>query len=159
MKKIFLCLISLSLVVAVLVSCDSSSSSTSTQMLESTTNASSASEASKATDIPSESMPPASVPSEPELLSVDDAIAIYNTWLDNHDELSSYTLDAGSHQLFELLGEQYYLFSANADLLYWYNILVHTETGELLFMMTSDGEHPTTSVEPLDDWYDSNFAA
>ena len=91
--------------------------------------------------------------SKPASLSVDEAIAIYNTWLDNHEDISSHTLHKQYYQTFNWFGEQYYWFGADDASRYWYNILVHMETGELLFMMKSDGEYSATSIELLDDWY------
>ena len=139
MKKVLLCVIGLSLAMTTLVSCGDSFPKT-------------------ATKVPYESVLLTPAPSEPASLSVDDAIAVYNTWLGNHDEVASYTLESQYYQTFDMFGEPYYWFSANDPIRYWYHILVHMETGELLFMMKSDGEHSGTSIEPLDDWYNSIFA-
>ena len=95
----------------------------------------------------------------PQFLTVDEAIAIYNTWLVSHSDFSSYTLDRQSYEQFELRGEPYYLLHAEEMSMYWYNILVHIETGELLFMMMEDGQFPVTSIALLDDWYDSIYGA
>ena len=168
MQRILLFIISLSIAAMTLVSCDYSSPKTTNQIPEVIINSSSAPEASKPTDVPSE--PAIAAPEPPEVTSqasapviqtspsVDDSIAIYNAWLDNHDELSSYTLDNQFYQLFDIFGEQYYCFNSDDPSKYWYNILVHVETGELLFMMTSDGEYPATSIESLDDWFNSIYA-
>ena len=168
MKKALLYLAGLSLAIMILGSCEYFSSiPTTVQTPETTNNASTntspTSELPKPTYIPSiptPSEPEPSVPasSEPTRLSVDEAFAIYSSWLENHEELSSHTLDKESHELFELNGESYYLFHSDEMIRYWYNILVHMETGELLFMMTSDGEYPSTSVEPLEDWFNSFYA-
>ena len=91
-------------------------------------------------------------------LSADDARAVYNLWLGNHADMSSYALEAYSHEIYEIDAEYYYFFHADEMSMYWYNVLVNMETGELLFMMAPDGEDSTVEIEPLDDWYDSNFA-
>ena len=96
--------------------------------------------------------------SSPARLTAGEAREIYNTWLNDHAEIADYTLSDAS-ETYEWDGEDYYLFHAEEMSLYWYNILVHMETGELLFMMTSDGEEPITTVEPLDDWYDQYYAS
>ena len=141
MKKILLCLVCLLLAVSILASCGSAGP----QMPDS------------AGDAQAESSKPEDTPAEPALLSADEANEIYTAWVAEHTELASYTLDTKSFEMYELSGEQYYLFHTNDDVSYWYNILIHTETGELLFMMSSDGENPTTSIEPLEDWYNSTY--
>ena len=95
--------------------------------------------------------------SAPTRLTAGEARDIYNAWLVDHAELSDYTL-SDENETYEWDGEEYYLFHADEMSRYWYNILVHMETGELLFMMTPDGEDPITTVEPLQDWYNSTFA-
>jgi len=90
-------------------------------------------------------------------LSAAEAKAVYDTWLNHRAELSEYTLGEAS-ETYEYDGEAYYLFRADEMSRYWYNILVHMETGALLFMMTPDGEDPETTIEPLDDWYDRHYA-
>ena len=95
--------------------------------------------------------------SAPARLTADEARDIYNAWLGNRAELSDYTIGDAS-EAYEHDGEAYYLFRADEMSRYWYNILVHMETGALLFMMTPDGEDPETTIEPLDDWYDEHYA-
>ena len=97
-------------------------------------------------------------PSEPTYLSVDEAIAVYQAWLADHDEVSSYPLNKQYYQTFDLFGEPYYWFSTENPIAYWYHVLVPMQTGDLLFMMTSDGEHSATSIERLDDWYGNMFS-
>ena len=87
-------------------------------------------------------------------LSANDARAIYNTWLGKHAEMSAYTL--GPYDIFQD-GAYYYLFQAENAEWYWFNILVDMQTGELLFMMTPDGEDPTPITEPLDDYYNRYY--
>ena len=156
MKKILFCIIGLSLAMMPLVSCGDSSPKTSTQIPKAINNASSASESSESTNVPAESALPTPASAESEGLSVNAALAVYSTWLNNCDDMSSFTLNKQYYQLFDIFGEQYYWFSANDPSKYWYHILVHMQTGELLFMMKSDGEHSATSIELLDDWYNES---
>ena len=93
----------------------------------------------------------------PARLSAEEARALYTVWLETHPELAEYTLSAVD-DTYEWQGEQYHMFHTARPDWYWYNILVHTETGELLFLMTPDGEDPVTTVEPLEDWYAGAFA-
>jgi hypothetical protein len=87
-------------------------------------------------------------------LSVSDAREIYNVWLNNHAEMSEYTISLDH----EIYGDgAYYWFQAENPEWYWYNILVDMETGELLFMMTPDGEDPAPDIEPLDDYYNRYY--
>jgi hypothetical protein len=88
-------------------------------------------------------------------LSANDARTIYNTWLGKHTEMSGYTL--GSHYDTYADGAHYYWFHAENPQWYWYNILVYWNSGDLLFMMTPDGEDPTPVIEPLDDYYDRYY--
>lgn len=96
--------------------------------------------------------------SAPASLTADEAIAVYDAWLqehsDNPNDTAEYSLDKQSNSKFVLFGEQYYYFKAEDGWMYWYNILVHMETGELLFMMIEDGMFGGTTIMPLDDWYD-----
>jgi len=93
----------------------------------------------------------------PARLSAAEARDIYNAWLVDHAELLDYTLSDAS-ETYKWDGEAYHLFRAEEMSRYWYNILVHMETGELLFMMTPDGEDPETTIEPLEDWYNEHYA-
>jgi len=92
------------------------------------------------------------------LLTADDAIDIYDAWVEARTDdpalLGLYSLDRYFYSTYELLGEQYYHFSAEDDYLYWYNILVNANSGEMLFLMTSDGMFPETVIETLDEWVD-----
>ena len=94
--------------------------------------------------------------SAPARLTAEDARAIYAAFLENHEELADYTLGEGDETC-EWQDGQYYLFHAENPTYYWYNILVDMETGELLFMMMSDGEFPETIVQPLDSWYAETY--
>ena len=93
-------------------------------------------------------------------LTPDEAVDIYEAWLaeryeEDSAEFSSLLLNRESYGYYILLGEEYYHFNAADDFMYYHNVLIHVETGELLYLMTSDGMYPTTSIELLDDWYDS----
>ena len=88
-------------------------------------------------------------------LSADDARAVYRTWLSRHGAMSAYTL--GPHYDLYEDGGYYYWFQAENPEWYWFNILVHMDTGELLFMMTPDGEDPEPEIEPLDDYFERYF--
>ena len=90
-------------------------------------------------------------------ISAGRARAIYNTWLESHTGLSEYTLNRESFSIYEANGEYYYWFQAENMEWYWYNILVSFDTGELLFLMTPDGEDPVDTIEPLDDWYNTYY--
>ena len=97
---------------------------------------------------------------EPKL-SAEEARAFYDLWLDGDSD----TLSRESYEEFELFGEWYYLFRDENLSNYWYNILVHAETGELLLMLSGDGQFPVVSIQPLtdewgwvwsSDWWDAN---
>jgi hypothetical protein len=91
-----------------------------------------------------------------KVYSIEAALGLYDSWLSYRPELSEYTLDSQSYDIYEFAGENYYWFTAEDNSYYWYNILVHINTGNMLFMMISDGEYPVVEVEPLDDWYSRN---
>ena len=76
----------------------------------------------------SDSQPDVSVT---KCLTANEAKAIYNAWLDNHVEISSYILGQ-SNEIYTLNGENYHLFHADEISKYWFNILVQMKTGELL---------------------------
>jgi len=95
------------------------------------------------------------------LLTADEAITVYNAWMedrfDNQDDVFQYRLNRKQYDKYVLFGEQYYCFHAEESYMYWYNILVHMETGDLLFMLTSDGMYAETSIVNLDDWYNNSI--
>jgi len=95
---------------------------------------------------------------EYETAEIREARAFYDLWLGDHPGAKLPELSKRSYQIYELFGESYWRFRATEDEHYWFNILVHMETGELLYMMTSDGMFATVSIEPLDDWYNRNIA-
>ena len=90
----------------------------------------------------------------PALLTADEAMAIYDAWRDKHGDYSEYSLNRQSYGQYVIFGEQYYYFHAEDGYMYWYNILVHMETGELLFMMIEDGMFGGEHVMQLDYWHD-----
>ena len=89
-------------------------------------------------------------------LTIEEALAFYDAWLEGNSEAiadsSHYGLERSSRTIYVIFGEQYYFFSAEEDDLYWYKILVHTETGELLLMECTDGMYAETTIVPLEAW-------
>ena len=177
MKKILLPMLALSFALMSLASCGSPSPQESNQLpnavSEALNNALSTTEASKPTEPASKPVLPSLTPSKPSLpalvptptpapsasadSAVDKAVSLYNAWLATHDELSSYTLNSQDYQTFDIFGEPYYWFGTEDPTKYWYHVLIPVETGELLFMMKSDGEYTSTTIEPLEDWYNNVF--
>ena len=96
-------------------------------------------------------------PYAPVLLTMEEAISIYDTWLENRfddsEDISYYRLNNQTKNKFEIFGEQYYYFYAEIDYYYWYSVLINMRTGELLIFMTGDGLLSETIIEPLDDWF------
>ena len=93
----------------------------------------------------------------PALLSAFDAVAAYEAWVEQNENVYDYfyyyPLNSESYNVYRIFGDQYYYFYADDEFAYWFNILVHMETGELLFMLTGDGMYPETVIEPLEDWF------
>ena len=96
-----------------------------------------------------------SADSEP--ISAYEAWVIYDLWLESHLEMSQFTIDLHSYDICEVDGEYYYWFQADNMEWYWYNILVNMQSGEMLFMMTPDGEEPMIEIELLEDYYSRYF--
>jgi len=92
----------------------------------------------------------------PPRLTAANVMSIYNTWLDDlPDEvahLSEIQIQWGSFGEFMILGEQYYLFHAVEDYIYWYNILAHMVTGELLFFAIHDGQFGGFEIMEMDEF-------
>ena len=88
------------------------------------------------------------------LLTSDGAFAVYDSWQTNHPNAP---LVSRQSRIDGYNGEQYYLFPAKYTYMYYYNILVHMESGELLYMLTTDGMDPYTLIEPLDNWYNKAY--
>lgn len=93
----------------------------------------------------------------PARLSADEAFAVYNEWVTIHFDSDDYNVRRYPSGRFVIYGEQYYYFRADDDWKYYYNILVHMLTGELLFLQFEDGMFGGTYIEPLDDWYNRYF--
>jgi len=85
------------------------------------------------------------------LLTSDGAFAIYASWQDNHPKAPPISRQ---YSICEFIGEQYYFFPAKYTQMYWYNVIVHMESGKMLYWPIEDGGEPTMTIEPLDDWYD-----
>ena len=91
------------------------------------------------------------------LVTVEDARKTLQAWLDVHPLPPRPAVLSATHGEHMHGGEPYYLFSLEDNERYWLNFLVHKTTDELLYMMISDGEHPTTTIEPLDAWYARHY--
>jgi len=92
------------------------------------------------------------VPEAPKEYASPDAKAIAQAWLDNHP-IHEPNILMDEFEDAEVDGEAYYAFFVDSIEVYWFSILVHKETGEMLCRISSDGEYPTVDIEPLDDWY------
>lgn len=86
-------------------------------------------------------------------LSLEEAIEKYEAWraIDEYD--CTYPLSHSTYGYYELFGELYYYLVPENETLYWYNILVHSETGEMLNLLQTDGMCPETIFTPIDEWY------
>ena len=73
-------------------------------------------------------------------------------WLNTHP-IEPPAILASENKEYIHENNRYYWFSLTDVQRYWLNFLVHKETGELFYMMLSDGEEPVIEIEPLDDWY------
>ena len=97
------------------------------------------------------------VPSAPEaFLVAEEARGIAQAWLDDHPIKEPNILEREYDSLI-VDGEEYYMFFPDSHEMYWFSILVHKETGEMLSRTRSDGESPIEEIEPLDDWYNRFF--
>jgi len=94
----------------------------------------------------------------PELLSAVGAVAVYDAWIakniSSYKNFYYYPLNKDFYDIYTIFGDRYYHLHAEEDYIYWYNVLVHIETDELLFMLTGDGLYPETVIEPLAEWFD-----
>ena len=77
-------------------------------------------------------------------------------WLDTHP-IEPPAILAPENKEYIHENNKYYWFSLVDVQRYWLNFLVRKETGELFYMMLSDGEEPVIEIEPLDDWYKKLF--
>jgi len=93
----------------------------------------------------------------PARVTAQEALAVYAAWRDDHFDDDSYfsdiTLNEELYGTYVIFGEPYYYFKPETGMPYWYNILVHMETGELLFVEMCDGMFWEEYVMPLDDWF------
>ena len=89
-------------------------------------------------------------------LPADEAREIAQAWLKDHPIKEPDILEREYDSLI-VDGEEYYMFFPDSHEMYWFSILVHKETGELLARVKSDGESPIEEIEPLDEWYNRFF--
>jgi len=93
----------------------------------------------------------------PSTLSAESARAIAREWLKNHPvEDGPNTLDS---MYFEIThnNKEYYQFFLTTPQMYWFNIIVQKQTGEMLLMIIEDGMDGGIYIEPLDAWYSNAF--
>jgi len=92
----------------------------------------------------------------PALLTADEAMAIYDDWMNDRFGNQAYSpeipLNRESYGRYVIFGEQYYYFHAEDGMNYWFNLLVNMETGDLLFVLTTDGMFGEEYVMTMDDW-------
>lgn len=96
----------------------------------------------------------------PPLLSAEGALEVFESWMVNNlseDDYNNYStrcrLSRDVYGSYEMLGEQYYYFRAEEGMNYWYNILVHMQTGEVLFLLITDGMFGEEVVMQANDWF------
>jgi len=91
-------------------------------------------------------------------LSAQDAFDIYNAWLSEKSALHPFIADYALHEqprgTYEILGERYYYFRSEEAQRYYFNVLVHMDTGELLCVEIEDGMWGGEHVSFLDTWLD-----
>ena len=90
-------------------------------------------------------------------LNDEEARRLLQMWLDDHPFDPPAVLAREHQEHTDDDGDAYYLFSLDDMQRYWLNFLVNKDTGDLFFMMISDGEEVTIEIEPLDDWYKKNL--
>ena len=105
-------------------------------------------------------MPPASPAPEPaveppSLLAPDEARRIAQEWLYEHP-IDYHYLGRGYEDA-TIDGEEYFEFFLDEPYMYWFSILVHKKTGEMLARTVSDGMDYYEEIEPLDDWYNRYY--
>jgi len=89
------------------------------------------------------------------LLTVNEARDIAQRWLNDNSTRESYTLDRNYHDEYTHRGENYYLFIDVEIQKYWFNVLVHMETGALFVMILDDGmDASPPQIEPIAEWFD-----
>lgn len=96
----------------------------------------------------------------PATLTAEEALEIYNAWMEaRFDEDAGYRLDNQSYNKYVVFGEPYYYFHAEDEYKYWFNILVHMDIGELLYLEIDDGMYGGSGVVALDDWYNRHYSS
>ena len=78
------------------------------------------------------------------------ALALVQTWLEEHE------VYVGMADIFKQTlkwrGEEYYLIGSSNTSSYWFGILVHTKTDEMLFRAVYDGQYGGVMIQPLYDY-------
>lgn len=97
---------------------------------------------------------------EEDLLTAEQAQEIAQAWLDDHPEMATpyepTTIAGLDEEMYSYKGQEYYL--VYLDGYYWLDILVHSETGEMLCIVTEDSDEPVEPViEPLEDYYNRYY--
>ena len=92
----------------------------------------------------------------PKPLSAGEARQTLQMWLNGHPFQPPAILARGNKE-YSHNNSAYYLFSLADAQRYWLNFLVHKDTGNLFFMMISDGEETVIEIEPLNDWYNKHY--
>lgn len=93
-------------------------------------------------------------------LTEDQARELAQAWLDDHPEMATpyepTTIAGVDEEMYSYEGQEYYL--VYLDGYYWLDILVHSETGEMLCIVTEDSDEPVEPViEPLEDYYNRYY--
>jgi len=92
----------------------------------------------------------------PARLSGDQASAIAQGWLDEHPIEEHDVLERG-YVMEQVSGQEYYRFFLDSPQMYWLSLLVHAQTGDMLYMIESDGEVSSKESGPLDAWYAQTY--
>jgi hypothetical protein len=90
----------------------------------------------------------------PMLLTAEEAAERYGAAMKDRFGGYGFTPIARSPGMYVIFGEPYHYFHAEDPAFYWYNILVHWETGDMLFSMVHDGMYGGQDIMALDDWLD-----
>ena len=91
-----------------------------------------------------------------EIITVSDAQMTIQTWLVHYPIRGITILEYRDDIIID--DEEYYAFYTDSNDMYWFSVLVHKTTGELLQRTVSDGQFPTEYIEPLDDWYNRGYS-
>jgi hypothetical protein len=94
-------------------------------------------------------------------ITAEDAIEIYNAYIksrfDSPDDIAGHQLNKQSYEKYVLFGKQYYLFHAEDEYKYYYNVLVNMETGELSYLEIDDGMFGGEHIMLLDDMFERYY--